>query len=207
MTLSRPRAKRRKRHSSSANLCTLQSERDLAAKYRARAESRHIPREFVLYLPPSLYPRAAPAKSAVLAGTTYPQRVSHTSSLPLILGQLDMVLKKSEKARRIHRSRPMSPGRLPADPASFPDYMLPLAPSHPVSVTDLGVPRIKKKGKEKGPLFRPHTSPPMSIPIEMGEGNRAPKAWWLDVSSPTWEDMRAIGKVNNLNYIWDFGRG
>ena len=205
--MSRPRAKRRKRHSSSVNLCTLQSERDLAAKYRARAESRHIPREFVLYLPPSLYPRVSPAKSAVLAGTrspSYPQRVSRTSSLPLILGQLDMALRKSEKARRIHRSRTMSPEKLPADLASFHDSLRPdtiLAPSHPVSVRDPDVPCIAKKGKEKETLSRPHTSPPTPIPIEIGEGNRAPKAWWLDISSPTWEDMRAIGKVNNLNYI------
>lgn len=82
-----------------------------------------------------------------------------------------------------------------------------LAPSHPASIKDLGVPRITKKGKEKEALFRPHTSPPTPIPIEVGEGSRAPKAWWLDVSSPTWEDMRAIGKVNNLNYICDFGQG
>jgi magnesium transporter len=75
--------------------------------------------------------------------------------------------------------------------------------SRPASFTDLTVLRTTRKGKEKDMHLRPQTSLPMHIPIEMGEGNRAPKAWWLDVSSPTWEDMRAIGKVNNLLYIWE----
>jgi hypothetical protein len=24
------------------------------------------------------------------------------------------------------------------------------------------------------------------------------QAWWLDVASPSWEDMKTLGRVNNL---------
>jgi magnesium transporter len=208
VTLSRPRTVRRKQPSSSTNLRTLQSERALAARYRAREQSRHIPREFVLYLPPSLHPRAA-ATPAVSAGAI-PQRILRTSSLPLILGQLDTALKRCTKARRPHHSRPMSPERLRPDSAPLhQDYMLPdpmLAPSHPASFTELGLLRTTRKGKAKEVPVRPQIPPPKRTLSEMGDVNRAPKAWWLDVSSPTWEDMRAIGKVNNLCYFYEFGQ-
>jgi magnesium transporter len=192
-TVSRHRSTgRRHRRASSASIRTLPSERDLAAKYRAREQSRYIPREFVLYMPLTQHAAGAGTKSQAL-----PQRVSRTSSLPLILDKLEMALKKFTKVRRLHRSRPMSLAVLSPNPASLhQDYMLSdpmLVPRCPASFTDLGTLSITRKGKERQSP-RPHQ---MFSPMpETNEANRAPKAWWLDVSSPTWEDIRAIGKVN-----------
>jgi magnesium transporter len=63
------------------------------------------------------------------------------------------------------------------------------APSRPASFTDLRALHKTRKGKQRDTS----TTPP-SI-----ENQKAPKAWWLDVSSPTWEDMRAIGKLLHLH--------
>lgn len=53
--------------------------------------------------------------------------------------------------------------------------------------------------------------PPISIPsssefadlVDKGKGKvtveRSPQAWWLDVASPTWQDLRAIGKLLHLH--------
>lgn len=171
----------------------------MAARFRAREESKHIPREFVLYLPPSLYSDGAPsmyAKGSQGRSQALPQRISRTSSLPPILGQLETALKQFTKARRTNRSRQKSPE--PATPgAASPhqDYMLPdflQAPSGPAPFTELNTLRTTRKGKERE---IPERSA-LTSPNEKGKmDNRAPKAWWLDVSSPTWDDMRAIGKV------------
>ena len=204
LTLSRPRTGRRRRRLSLTS--SLQSERDLAAKYRAREQSRHIPREFVLYLPPSIDSRAAPIISALRAGTehqTLPKHILRTSSLSPILGQLDTALKQYAKPRRAHRSRPMSPDWVPPIPASHQNYMLPhpiLLPSGPASFADQGMFHTTRKGKERRTVH-PQIPPPMSIPSELGTFNRVPKAWWLDISSPTWEDLRAIGKVGSILYL------
>jgi len=61
--------------------------------------------------------------------------------------------------------------------------------------------RTTRKGKEREMRLLPQMSPPMPTSIEIVESNRAPKAWWLDVSSPSWEDMRAIGKVGYSHCI------
>ena len=155
VTLGRPRTARRRRRSSSSNLHNIQSERDLAARFRAREESRHIPREFVLYLPPPLNPQGPLSNTRGLRGRSraLAQQVSRTSSLPLILGQLEIALKKSTKARRSHRPRARSPERTSPNPSYFhQDYMLPdsmRAPSRLASFTDLGVLRTTKKGRNE----------------------------------------------------------
>lgn len=204
VTLSRPRkVARRSRRPSLHTIHNQQSERDLAAKFRARQESRHIPREFILYQPPPGSSRASSKKFSANEEGNVPssQRVVQTSSLSLILEQLDSALKKSKKDRRSRsHSRPMSPERSTQGPSMTKDatsqhldYMTDpmLAPSRPASFTDLaGLP--SKKGKEREGTLRFAVSKPKA---ELPTSLRAPKAWWLDISSPTWEDMRAIGKV------------
>ena len=66
---------------------------------------------------------------------------------------------------------------------------------------EAGARRRKKKGKgkQKQPVIQiPQTPssipPPKPLTIKL-EPQRVPKAWWLDVSSPSWEDMCEIGKV------------
>lgn len=206
VTLSRRRLANRKRRQSTTSLNSKVSEKDLAAKFRAREQSRHVPREFVLYLPPLSQTPGASGKSRT-ANTNNIQRVSRTTSLLMILGQLETTLRKSNKTRRPHRSRPQSPERTQPSPPPEPvalihDYMLPQplrVPSRPASFTDLNALKAPRKGKEKERVSRPGL-PRTLTSVERSElraeiDNRRPKAWWLDVSSPTWEDMRAIGKV------------
>lgn len=119
---------------------------------KAREESRHVPRAFILYLPPSL---ATPAN-----------RLLRTSSLPDVLAQLEAALKKSSRKGQDRRSgqatEPLN--KVPSRPASFNDIR-------------------KLKGKHK----------------DGSAGLSSPKAWFLDVASPTPGDMQAIGRLLHLH--------
>ena len=79
--------------------------------------------------------------------------------------------------------------------------------SEPVARPSSVVPRIgtsqsNSKGKQKAPTVQipraPRDVPSPKPASAVVEAQRVPKAWWLDVSSPTWEDMCAIGKVGIL---------
>ncbi|KAJ6621700.1 hypothetical protein B0H10DRAFT_2017107 [Mycena sp. CBHHK59/15] len=153
------------------------------SRMQAREEARQIPRQFSLYLPPSLTSSNA-------------ERITQTPSLPSILGHLDTALKKSTKAKR-QQERERSPKPQPYDgDAAKPrhlHFMLPdvvKAPSRAASFTDLAASQNKGKHKETPEGQAPPTK---DRPISM------PKAWFLDVSSPTWDDMRAIGKLLHLH--------
>ncbi|KAH7916403.1 hypothetical protein BJ138DRAFT_1139654, partial [Hygrophoropsis aurantiaca] len=200
-TLSRSRrGRRRKRRSSSANLHSTASERDIAARLRARQESRQIPREFTLYLPPALSPDSAQLSS--LSSTQPKEYISLSSSLPLILSQLETALKKPSKTRRNReKSRQQS---TQTTSTQHQDYMLPdsfKAPSRPASFTDLAAFRTSRKGKQRETPQPPNSQIPPKISIfgAAHEARRAPKAWWLDVASPTWDDMRSIGQLLHLH--------
>jgi magnesium transporter len=185
--------RRRKRNVSTTTLSTL-SEGDITARIsiiKAREESRQIPREFSLYLPPSL----SPPRQRALDGKRQPApRVTRTSDLNAVLSQLDGALKKSSKARRF-QERHAGPDvtHEATEPATEPssliqDFMLPdsiAAPSRAASFTRHE--GHKGKGKAKDAAERPSVTP-KERPI--------PKAWYLDVASPTSTDMHAIGKVN-----------
>jgi magnesium transporter len=191
VTLSRSqRARLRKCRSSVATLQTVQSERDFAARInriKAREESRQTPREFALYLPPSLsveQPRDQPDTGK----GEQAMRIIWTASLPLVLSQLDTALKRAAKARR-SQIRTRIPRKFPkAVSTPHRDYMLPgdvstqLAPPHTDSIPG------GKAGKHKD-------TPASASPEQTTRKFPTKKAWFLDVASPTWEDMRAIGKV------------
>ncbi|KAJ7103570.1 hypothetical protein B0H15DRAFT_812795 [Mycena belliarum] len=153
------------------------SEHDIAtriSRMQAREESRQIPRHFALYLPS-------------LASLANSQRITQTASteLPLILGKLDSALKKSTRARR-QQERDRSPKADLPRPKHL-HFMLPdvvKTPSRAASFTDLVAFRGKGKQKEG----------------QVTERSRSlPKPWFLDVSSPNWDDMRAIGKLLHLH--------
>lgn len=144
------------------------SEHDIStriSRMQAREESRQVPRQFALYLPPSL---ASPDANS--------QRQT-TSDLRSILGQLDTALKRSTRARR-QQERERAP-HVEVDPAKprHLHFMLPDAvktPSRAASFTDLSAlaeGQRKGKGREGQATKR---LPSM------------PKAWFLDVSSPTY---------------------
>ncbi|KAJ6575072.1 hypothetical protein B0H19DRAFT_1127021 [Mycena capillaripes] len=161
------------------------SEHDISSRIsrmQAREESRQIPRQFALYLPPSL---ASPDANS--------QRVTHTSDLPSILGQLDTALKRSTKARRQQeRDRSPRPELDPPKPRHL-HFMLPdvvKTPSRAASFTDLAaLGEAQRKGKFKEG----------QVPHSTNRSTAMPKAWFLDVSSPTWDDMRAIGRLLHLH--------
>ncbi|CAK5280519.1 unnamed protein product [Mycena citricolor] len=156
-----------------------QSERRISRRIlqlQAREESRQIPRQFELYLPPSL----APTNDAS-------ERAFRTSSLDAILSQLDITLKKSTrfKRRQLERDRPTKLEAEPTRPHLH--YMLPAisqAPSRAASFTDLEA--LATKGKQK-------------VARTLAPVAGASTAWFLDVASPTWEDMHSIGKLLHLH--------
>ncbi|KAJ7596996.1 hypothetical protein C8J56DRAFT_303871 [Mycena floridula] len=144
---------------------------DFAARIsllKARAESRQVPREFSLYLPPSLNPVPEDAS-----------RVIRSSSLPDVLSLLDTALKRG---RRNPDKKPATKPEGEPTALFLPDTIK--VPSRPPSFTDLGTLR-KGKWKHKDDIASKDTP--------------APKAWFLDVASPTSADMQAIGKLLHLH--------
>ncbi|KAG6885573.1 hypothetical protein C0993_012575 [Termitomyces sp. T159_Od127] len=156
-TLSRPQWLRIRRRRSAATVQSEQSERDIAARIsllKAREESRQVPRNFTLYLPPSL------SSSKDAAPCIIP-----TTSLPVLLQQLDMAVKKATKAHRSYDRQHLPSSKSHAKrPMRHQDYMLP--------------------------------SP--AVPSLISQSTK-PKVWYLDVASPTWEDMRNLGKILHLH--------
>ncbi|KAH7104607.1 hypothetical protein BKA62DRAFT_614212 [Auriculariales sp. MPI-PUGE-AT-0066] len=160
-----------------------------AARKRAREASKISGREYVLYVPSSLSPApgtvlgtgkrtvtTAPAQTAQNAQ----QRVLRTGSLKLILAQLDFALKRAAKLRKPPRVRTQNQDSQPT-PTSTSQLGTP-----PNSFTDL---QRLRKGKAKA-----ETLPQPESSVESSQ-----RAWWLDVSSPTWDDMRALGKLLHLH--------
>ena len=183
--------RRRGRRSSVSSLRTLQSEREISARIsrmKALEESRRIPRHFTLYLPPSLTLRSPQNHSgaAVEIGDRQSTNQSLTSStsLTLVLNQLDLAIKKAGRNRRTrqrHRNPPRNTSSL--DLFSFPsqlvhDHQFGPGPDPPATRS--------RKGKHR------ESSTAESIP-NMEELKS--QAWFFDVANPTWADLRAIGKV------------
>ncbi|KAF9076229.1 hypothetical protein BDP27DRAFT_1414761 [Rhodocollybia butyracea] len=187
-------SKRQKSRGSSADLKRQQSERDFSAHIsliKAREESRIIPRQFSLYLAPSLRPVGNQASQPVGdIDSPNSQGVLWTSSLDSVLNQLDAALKKTTRAKRREKDHPLSRSS-PGD--THQNIMLPenlKAPSRAASFTDLPALRKVKKGKAKdGAEIAPDVAKTMQIH----------NPWFLDISSPTSEDMRAIGKLLHLH--------
>lgn len=189
----------RRRRSSVADVHNQRSERQIAARIKAREEWRNIPRFFDLYVPNPSMTDALEREG--LAPGAEERKFIHTNSLPLIISQLGAALKGNERARRA-RTETISPAhpRPSSPPMQFHHYMMPngLIPSTSASShQEPSAARRARKGKRRAIA---HTAPtPMShTPSGASDAGDAEKAWWLDVSSPTWEDMRAIGKVYTL---------
>ena len=186
--------RRRGRRSSLSSLRTLQSEREISARIsrmKALEESRRIPRNFTLYLPLSISLRSLQNNSGAAmdignrASTN--QSLTSSTSLTLILNQLDLAIKEAGRNRRTrhrHRNHPRNTSSL--DLFSFPsqlvhDNQFGSGPDPPAS--------RGRKGKH-----RESSTVAESIPI-MEEPTFKSQAWFLDVANPTWADLRAIGKV------------
>jgi len=170
------RRRRRKRNSSTFTLKSVEHERILLARKKAREELRVSPREFVLLQPPHL------AQKHQIAQQDVEERTLRTTSMPLVLSQLENALKKSTKPHRV-------PQRL-----SAPDV---------TGVAQNGEPSTsahsKKKGKShvaSGTANTKSFTPPGARKLATKDNKQS---WWLDVSSPTWDDMRELGKILRLH--------
>ncbi|KAJ3816001.1 hypothetical protein F5876DRAFT_71491 [Lentinula aff. lateritia] len=189
-------SRRRKRRASTLDLKHQQSEKDFTARIsliKAREESRIVPRQFSLYLAPALRSAGETLHQRPGGVDDYPQRVLLTSSLDSVLSQLDAALKKTTKTRRNRKD--LTPSRnspgITAD--THQHLMLPenlKAPSRAASFTDLAALRKSKKGKARDAI---------EVLPETEKFVHAYNPWFLDVASPTSEDMRAIGKLLHLH--------
>ena len=168
--------------SSLSSLRTLLSERAIAtriSRMKALEASRRIPQQFSLYLPPSITHKSAQNKSGVAAlenDRLHPPTIS--TALPLVLNQLDLAIKQATKNSRLcqrHRGPPCT--------------------SHALDDNYPGIKYLRARRGRKGK--RPESPPrPKLLPI-IEKPMAKPQAWFLDVASPTWADLRAIGKVQS----------
>lgn len=186
-------SRRRKRRTSSANMRSTHSEREVAARLRVRQEIRRVDRGFTLYLPPSLNLEITTRLSETSDRSQ--RSVSQTTSLPVTLNCLEAVLKKASKAKKIKGKQRQFSLSIPPVSAHH-DYMSNGVLSRPASFDDLSsallssVQTKHKKFSSGNCTLTPGGSP---------ELDRAPKAWWLDVASPTWDDLQTIGKLLHIH--------
>jgi len=191
-TMSRTR-RRLRRRSSQASLQTIQSERDILARIgrlKALEQSRQIFRHFILYSPSTIQVPGRPL-GAVLEDDAR-RRVLSTTSISLILNQLELLTSKPRPRRVRGRSRG-PPALLHGSTARV------MTHSHQTRTDNLrrptlslDPPRKPRKGKR-----RELASEAAPKPAAVAKSRLMPKAWFLDVASPTWEDLRAIGKVGD----------
>ncbi len=189
-TISRSQfTRRRRRRSSVSSLHTLHSEREIAARMtrlKALRISRQIPREFGLYLPPSIRDAQSTTQTGVdLGSNTRSDRPAiSTSSLPTILSQIEVATRNTG---RQHRHRHRRRGNRTFEEMNNP--LLSFAgPSTNNSLTTSLVRRDRKGKLQANNIFRPTTI--------VEEPHTKPQAWFLDVANPSWADLRAIGKVS-----------
>lgn len=185
-------SRRRKRPTSFANMRSTHSEREVAARLRVRQEIRCVDRGFTLYLPPGLNPEITMTRLSESL-----DRPQQSVSLSDVLNRLEAALKKASRAKKGKgKQRQFSLGTPPLFPHH--DYMSNGVLKRPASFGDLSSALLSSvQGKQKE-FSSGNRKPNESAPGGSLELNRAPKAWWLDVASPTWDDLQAIGKVGTF---------
>ena len=174
----------------------MQSERTVAARIRARELRRTVPREFNLYIPP-LRPEQE------VEPIQEEEQVVRTFSLDAILPHLESVLRKPDSSchsrhrahtRRAELDQPHHPHHFrPQEGCSAKDE-----PGNASSVDASGHTLHEEKGKHKPPstAFPPNPPQATSTPRRDPDAEKPPQAWWLDVASPSWEDLRTLGRVS-----------
>jgi magnesium transporter len=175
-----------------------ESERAVAARIRAREIGRVVPREFNLYAPaPSVSQDAGPIKEE--------QRVVRTFSLDVMLPHLSALLRNSGKQRRSrHHSRlnedhhlhDLNPHRVHSTKDESSGASRTDANHSPLLTIEKGKGKISSATPASDP--RQTASTPRRDPIAV----KPKQAWWLDVSSPSWEDMKTLGRVNSLPLLF-----
>ena len=171
--------KRRRRYNADHNA---RSERDIRARLRARQETRRIPRGFSLYVPPQLRTSRPHISDATLEYDE--QGVLRTHLLPAVLNQVQWALRLSEKLRQ--------PERILQRNNNIPTILIDGVPQTPPMPQG----RRAGKGKHRDLSKAPREHIPRHVPGGAVDSEKGPwPSWWLDISSPTYTDMRALGKV------------
>ncbi|KAI0651923.1 hypothetical protein C8Q79DRAFT_997150 [Trametes meyenii] len=207
LTKSQAARRRRRRPRSLSTIHNARSELEVAARIRAREDLRNIPRGFVLYTPtPTNVIGKTPAASERSRKRHPPHEpIFRTTSLEEATSRLSAALKDYARPRR-PRTEPVSPA--PSRPLSPPHHDYMLSDESEVAKSASRVPAWSHPRRDGKGKRRAQTSPSgLNLPgVSMTKSQlfgdisaRVPKAWWLDVSSPTWEDMCAIGKLLHLH--------
>lgn len=180
--------KRRRRPTADHNA---RSERDILARMRARQETRRIPRGFSLYVPSQLRPSRMSTSISDPVLHYDEQGVLRTHLLPAVLSRVHHALRLSEKLRQPERVVQKVNRTTTIDPD-----IRPMTTSLPVTQGKAG------KGKHRDPSRAPREHAPRPIPEDpVGSEKGSRPSWWLDVSSPTYADMKALGKVQFFFYF------
>ena len=166
------------------------SERDILARLRARQETRRIPRGFSLYVPPQLRTSRTSTSMSDPVLQFDKQGVLRTHLLPAVLNHVYHALRLSEKLRqperviqKVHRT------------ATIDSSIGLVTPSPQMTQGKMG------KGKRRDSSRIPREHAPRSIPEDpVGSEKGSWPSWWLDVSSPTYADMKALGKVPFMSH-------
>lgn len=177
-----------------------------------REFSRIVPREFVLFLPPehSMTPRPPSSTFDGVTLSDEQDRIFRTTSLKLVLAQLGTVLKRNAKTQRPPRPAitttsqkgtsthtpvplPSASGKRPNVPNNVPRVAFDVEPGAARPPRDRRSAINHKKAK--GKLWEAPRQIFWQAQTHAGVSESQP-AWWLDVASPTWDDMRSLGKVS-----------
>jgi magnesium transporter len=186
-----------------------QSLRAVEARIRARGIGRIVPREFNLYSPPS---SSSPSSQDMgLIEEEQEQRFIRTFSLDVMLPHLEHIRRKPGKPRRLRRRSRTTPSELdhlrpPRNLDPRRGHSAKLEPSNAIRTNALEDPLLKVekgKGKDMIPSTIPPPNPPQTASTSRRDSDegKPPQAWWLDVASPTWEDMRTLGKVSSSPFL------
>lgn len=168
------RRRRSRRRPRRASVSTVSIDPAQIAQARDASErARRVPRDFHLVLP---YP---PSRSRGIQ-----QRVLHTANISTILSRLELAMKRSSRPQKEKQSRFQRESAVPISPRT-------LALQN-VSPTRIEEDIRRRRLKQPRQLVRPSIGLSNQQDGGFGQGR---SAWWLDVASPTWEDMRAIGTV------------
>ena len=184
-TKSQQTQRTRRTTGSLSSLRTLQSERAIAtriSRMKALEASRRIPRQFSLYLAVS---HEYPQNRSGVAVPENDHPVIVSTSLPLVLNQLDLATRKAASNHRLRQRH-----RNPSSTLDFSSFALQTADDNQSGSVRPPAPR-GRKGKHRQSLVTLQSPPVIEKPMSK------PQAWFLDVASPTWADLRAIGKVRS----------
>jgi magnesium transporter len=183
-----------------------QSLRAVEARIRARGIGRIVPREFNLYSPPS-----SSSQDVGLIEEEQEQRSIRTFSLDVLLPHLEHIRRKPGKPRRPRRRSRTTPSeldhfRLPRNLDPRRGHSAKLEPPNAIRTNALKDPLLKVekgKGKDMTSSTIPPPNPPQTASTSRRDSveGKPPQAWWLDVASPTWEDMRTLGKVSSSPFL------